>query len=153
MILGYEHTVSLSVFAKAVGVGYTLGFLYLFFMFSNSLFKDKTISVFFRDILYFAIAAVISFLFALKYNAGIVRLYILAGELIGFLLFYIFPGMSLGKAMRQFTQPLKQKYYDFFSKAKRRNEKKKKNRRISQKILYFKQKIKKIFVKPLDIKK
>lgn len=153
MILGYEHTVSLSVLAKAVGVGYTLGFLYLFFTFGNSLSKGQTVSVFFRDVIYCSAAAVITFIFALKYNAGIVRFYILAGELIGFCLFFIFPGITARKILRQFGACIKQKYYGVFKKLKKRNEMKKKNRKNSQKILCFKQKIKKIFVKPLDIKK
>ena len=75
MILGYEHIVSISVFLKSVGTGYALGLLYVLFMLLNSFFKGHTVSVFFRDILYFSLAAVVTFLFSLKYNAGIVRFY------------------------------------------------------------------------------
>ena len=49
MILGFEHSVAVSVTVKAVGVGYLLGFLYSFFMLLNSLWNKYSLSVFFRD--------------------------------------------------------------------------------------------------------
>ncbi len=91
MITGYEHAVQISVLFKAVGVGYLIGILFSFFSFLNSISKNS-IAVFIRDLLFFIMNAVISFLFLLKYNSGIIRFYILAGESIGFLLFHLFPG-------------------------------------------------------------
>ncbi len=107
MILGFEHTVALSVAVKAVGAGYALGLLYSFFMFLNSLWDKNTVSVFLRDVLFFSVAAVVTFLFSLKYNAGIMRFYIFAGELMGFCIFYIFPGVYLGRYFRKTGKQLK----------------------------------------------
>ena len=99
MIAGYEHAVQVSVLAKAVGMGYILGLLFCFFTFVNALSKS-TAAVFVRDILFFVLNAGISFLFLLKYNSGVVRFYILAGETIGFLLYYLFPGVLLEGCFR-----------------------------------------------------
>ncbi len=100
MIAGYEHAVQISVLFKAVGMGYLIGLLYCFFSFLNSINKNN-IAVFIRDILFFVLNAVISFLFLLRYNSGVIRFYILAGEGIGFLLFYLFPGMMAEAFIRR----------------------------------------------------
>lgn len=109
MILGFEHSVALSVTVKAVGAGYMLGMFYLFFIFLNSLWNKHTVSVFLRDILYFCVSAVFCFLFILKYNAGVFRFYIFAGLITGFLIFYIFPGTALGEYFRKHGERLKNK--------------------------------------------
>ena len=100
MIVGYEHAVQLSVLFKAVGLGYLIGFLFGFFSFFNSVSKNA-IAVFFRDILFFVLSAALSFLFLLKYNAGVIRLYIVAGEFIGFLLYHLFPGSFVENFIRK----------------------------------------------------
>ena len=111
MITGFVHYVQLSVLVKAIGTGYFLGLLFSIFMLLNSVHGKSTAVVFIRDIIFFLLAAVISFFFTLKYNAGQIRFYILAGELAGFCLFYIFPGASLGnlcrKAVRRISLLLK----------------------------------------------
>lgn len=111
MITGFVHYVQLSVLVKAIGTGYFLGLLFSIFMLLNSVHGKSTAVVFIRDIIFFLLAAVISFFFTLKYNAGQIRFYILAGELAGFCLFYIFPGASFGnlcrKAVRRISLLLK----------------------------------------------
>ncbi len=105
MIVGYEHAVQISVLFKAVGLGYLLGFLYGFFSFFNSLSKS-TAAVFIRDILFFVLNAAISFLFLLKYNAGVIRGYIIAGEVIGFSVYHIFPGALFEGYIRKISARL-----------------------------------------------
>lgn len=117
MILGFTHSVQLSVLMKAIGAGYALGLLYCIFMMLNSIWNKHTLSVFIRDILFFSIAAALTFLFALKYNAGIVRFYILAGELIGFCIFYIFPGSLTGKVIRRLADRVNRFYLRISKKA------------------------------------
>lgn len=101
MITGFSHAVQISVLLKAIGVGYFLGLFFSLIMFFNAFYGKHAVSVFIRDIVFFISAAFISFLFILKYNAGTVRFYILAGEGIGFLLFYIFPGNLAGHFFRK----------------------------------------------------
>lgn len=135
MITGFSHTVQLSVFLKSVGAGYVLGLLFFLMSFLNAIISKKDIFVFFRDLLFFISSAVFSFLFMLKYNAGIVRFYILAGELIGFILCYIFPGSAFGKwiggiseKISSSTDKIKKKLKNFFIKQKLKNDKKKKGK-------------------------
>ncbi len=90
MITGYEHIVQLSVFLKSIGAGFVIGILFSVFSVLNLLNGKNTAIVCIRDIIFFLISAVFTFLFALKYNAGIIRFYLLAGELIGFCLSYMF---------------------------------------------------------------
>ena len=151
MILGFEHSVAVSVTVKAVGVGYLLGFLYSFFMLLNSLWNKYSLSVFFRDVLFFCVSAVMCFLFILKYNAGIFRFYIFAGLVMGFLIFYIFPGNIMGKYFRKYGERLKSRGRRMRSsaenfikkKAKQRTEKIKKKREKASAKSKMKEKTKK----------
>lgn len=90
MITGYEHIVQISVFLKSIGAGFVIGLLFSFFSVLNLIQGKNTVVVCIRDIIFFLISAVFTFLFALKYNAGIIRFYLVAGELIGFCLCYLF---------------------------------------------------------------
>ncbi len=119
MILGFSHAVQLSVFFKAIGAGYALGLLFSFFMFLNIFSGKSSFSVFIRDILFFAAGAIFSFLFILKYNSGIVRFYILAGELMGFCLFYIFPGKSISVLWKSLFLRLRPQYFRIKEKVSR----------------------------------
>lgn len=101
MITGFSHLVQISVLVKSIGTGYFLGLTYSVIMLFNAFYGKHIVSVFIRDVLFFISAAFISFLFILKYNGGTLRFYILAGEGIGFLLFYIFPGSIAGAAFRK----------------------------------------------------
>ncbi len=109
MILGFEHTVQLSVFVKSVGAGYIIGLIFFMLMLMNCFFGKHTYSVFIRDVLFFLTAAVFTVIFLLKYNAGIIRFYILCGELMGFILFYIFPASVITPKVRVFAVALKEK--------------------------------------------
>lgn len=106
MITGFVHQVQLAVLIKAVGMGYFLGIIFSVFMFLNVLFGKSTAAVFIRDILFFIIAAFCSFLFSLKYCSGMIRFYVLAGELMGFLIFFIFPGKQLSCLWRKTAEYL-----------------------------------------------
>lgn len=100
MILGFVHEVQLWIFIKAVGTGYFLGLIFGAFMLINACGGKNAVTVFLRDVLFFSSAAVISFMFMLKYCSGMIRFYVLAGELMGFILFYLFPGLPLAGRLR-----------------------------------------------------
>ncbi len=104
MITGFVHQVQLSVLIKAVGMGYFLGIIFSVFMFLNAVFGKNTVAVFIRDILFFVIAAFCSFIFSLKYCSGMIRFFVLAGELMGFLIFFIFPGKQLSCFWRKTSE-------------------------------------------------
>lgn len=95
MILGFSHAVQVSVLLKSVGAGYVAGFIFCLIMSANAVSHKSAVRVFIKDIFFFVFAAFFLFLFLLKYNSGIFRFYICAGELMGFLIFYIFPGKSI----------------------------------------------------------
>lgn len=107
MILGFEHTVQLSVFLKSIGMGYVMGLLYAAVMFFNAAGTKKFISVFLRDVLFFVVCTLFSFLFVLKFNAGITRFYTVVGEIMGFCIFYIFPGRPVIDVIGNFVSKCK----------------------------------------------
>ena len=92
MITGFDHQVQLSVLIKAVGMGYLLGMFFSFLNFTNVSFGKSTVSVCLRDVLFFTVSAFTCFLFSLKYCSGMLRFYVAAGELMGFIIWRIFPG-------------------------------------------------------------
>ena len=95
MITGFEHQVQLSVFIKAVGMGYLSGLFFSFLSFANISSGKNTVAVCLRDIFFFIVSAFACFLFSLKYCSGMMRFYVTAGELMGFLVFRIFPGQTI----------------------------------------------------------
>ena len=74
------------VFFKSLGVGALCGVLFAFFQGLRALGLRAKAIVFIQDVLFFLIAGVLTFLFLLDVNFGVVRFYILFGEAIGFLI-------------------------------------------------------------------
>lgn len=95
MIYGYEHAFQFSVFFKSVGCGYAVGVLYVLSEIIKFAGKKYFLLNIFRDISFFVISAILSFMFFLKFNSGIFRFYLLFGEAIGFCIFMIYPGLML----------------------------------------------------------
>lgn len=90
MITGFSQVIQLSVFIKSIGAGFFICLLFCLNTALNAVNGKNSIPVAIRDVLFILSATVITFLFALKYNAGIIRFYILAGEATGFIMCYIF---------------------------------------------------------------
>ena len=80
-------------FVISVGVGVLLGAFYDVFRIFRTVFKSEKRAVFFQDLFYMLCAAFVTFLLALGVNYGDVRFYILAGEIIGWCLYYLTAGM------------------------------------------------------------
>ena len=123
MITGFEHQVQLSVLIKAVGMGYLLGILFSIMKAVNIPFGKSTAVICIRDICFFVISAFSCFLFSLKYCSGLFRFYVLAGELMGFIIFYIFPG----EAVSVLWQRLHERIYGLTKKLFKCTKKSQKN--------------------------
>lgn len=78
------------IFAYAVGFGFLIGILYDVFRTLRLLFGGSQKKAFLiSDILYALVAAFLTFLFALTLLNGSIRAYVLFGELMGFLIYYV----------------------------------------------------------------
>ena len=89
----------LTCFLCSLGMGFLLGILYDVLRVIRLSFTKSKIALIVFDILYFVLFGVLTFLFILALNKGEVRSYIIVGELIGALFYYI----SFGIAVIKFT--------------------------------------------------
>lgn len=86
-----------TIFLCSLGLGFLLGILYdVLRALRLSLTKSKPAVVIF-DLLYFLMFAFCTFIFILALNKGEVRFYIIAGELIGAVFYYISFGIAVIK--------------------------------------------------------
>lgn len=86
-------TSQLQGFVISVVAGAFLGAYYDIFRIFRTVFQSESRAVFFQDLFYMLSAAFVTFLLALGVNYGEVRFYILAGEVIGWCLYYLTVGM------------------------------------------------------------
>ncbi len=87
-----QQTVS---FLQSLLLGAALGLLYDGFRILRLLIPSGKIIAFLEDIAYFLLCGFISFAFLLAVNNGIIRAYLLIGELLGAVLYYF----TLGKCL------------------------------------------------------
>ena len=80
-------------FLISIACGVCLGLYYDFFRIFRTVFQSEKRTVFFQDLFYMLTAAFVTFLLALGVNYGEVRFYILAGEVIGWCLYFLTFGM------------------------------------------------------------
>ena len=97
MMYGISHSFYLFVFLKCVGIGFMIGGIYLVFMILRRVFSFGKMLILIQDLIFFVIAAIITFLCMFYINAGVMRFYLFAGEGIGFGLFYLLPGKTIAK--------------------------------------------------------
>ncbi|MCR4616248.1 MAG: spore cortex biosynthesis protein YabQ [Clostridiales bacterium] len=76
------------VFMLSLGMGFILGILYDIFRIIRLIITDKPKAFILQDILYFVVCTLVSFLFLLSVNNGKVRSFELAGEILGWLVYY-----------------------------------------------------------------
>ena len=86
------------VFLWSVCVGGLLGVCYDVFRIIRIAVPGGKALIFLQDLIFFLIAAIVSFLFLLANNQGVIRGYLLAGELLGFVLYYFTVGSLVYKA-------------------------------------------------------
>lgn len=86
------------LFAFAFGFGFMLGIVYDIFRTLRLIISGGKRVVFVADITYFIAAAVLNFCFVLVFNDGEMRGFILAGEALGWLVYYFSLGLLTVRA-------------------------------------------------------
>lgn len=80
------------IFFLSIGLGFLLGILYDIFYLFRITFTRTKIALYVQDILYLLICSFVTFLYILSVSSGMIRLYILIGEIFGFFIYYISVG-------------------------------------------------------------
>ena len=83
------------IYSLLLGTG--LGIIYEVFRILRIAFNFKNIAIFIQDLVYFFIISPIIFVFLLNTTYGKVRIYILVGTFLGFLLYYFTLGVFVRK--------------------------------------------------------
>ena len=91
--MGISVSQQTMTFLQSLLLGAALGMLYDVFRILRLLIPSGKVISFVEDIVYFLLCGVISFAFLIAVNNGIIRAYLLAGELLGAVLYYF----TLGK--------------------------------------------------------
>lgn len=81
------------IFLLSIGLGFLLGFLYDIFYISRLAFTKSKYAVYIQDFIYLLICSFATFIFILSLSSGVVRYYILVGELLGWLIYYLSTGL------------------------------------------------------------
>jgi spore cortex biosynthesis protein YabQ len=91
--LNLSLSFQLQGFVISIATGVLLGAYYDVFRIFRTVFQSERRAVFFQDLFYMLSAAFVTFLLSLGVNYGEVRFYILAGEIMGWCLYYLTVGM------------------------------------------------------------
>ncbi len=89
------------VFLYATVFGAVLGILYTNFYILRKTFSSNKIQDFMYDLSYFIVCGFLTFVFIFTFNFGEVRIYILFGELLGFLIYYLTIGNFIAKIINK----------------------------------------------------
>lgn len=100
----------LEIFIYSFLFGAVLGIIYDIFRIIRLFFKSRFWNVFIQDIIYFFFSGVSTFLFILFINSGEIRFYILAGEAIGFIIYYLTLGNIIYSICDKFSGVIKKIY-------------------------------------------
>lgn len=76
------------IFLYAFGFGFLLGILYDIFRTLRMIISRSKGFVLFMDLLYFAVCTFLTFCFVLAVDSGRIRIYVAAGEILGWLVYY-----------------------------------------------------------------
>lgn len=105
----------LSIFVAALGTGFILGIVYDILRALRLSFTSSKVAVVVFDLIYCFIFWLASFLFIIAMNKGELRFYIVAGEIIGALFYYVSFGIAAIKITDAFVKYLK-RFYSFVYK-------------------------------------
>lgn len=97
----------LQVFCYSCLFGIVLGVFYDIFRIIRLFFACRYWNIFIQDILYFSFSGIMTFLFILSINFGEVRFYILAGEAIGWIIYYLTIGEIMHKLSYKLVKTMK----------------------------------------------
>ncbi|MEG1244403.1 MAG: spore cortex biosynthesis protein YabQ [Oscillospiraceae bacterium] len=95
------------IFFLSIGLGFSLGFLYdIFYIVRMNITKNK-FAIYMQDFLYLLICAFLTFIFILALSSGIVRGYILIGEFLGWLIYYLSTGLIVVSFINKIIRMIK----------------------------------------------
>lgn len=88
-----EVNTQTAVFLQALLLGFALGMFYDVFRVLRLALRHSTTIVFLEDVFYFAVCAVLTFLFSLSAVSGRVRVFLVLGEFLGATVYYVTLGV------------------------------------------------------------
>lgn len=125
--MGISLSAQTAYFLWSLAFGLLIGMLYDVVRAARIVLRSGRIGTTISDILFFAICGVLTALFALPFNKGDVRVFILFGEMVGFLSYRLTLGSVMGKVyaflariLRGFVQKIRiflEKFFNYLLKA------------------------------------
>ncbi len=116
------------IFFYSLGFGFLLGILYDVFRTVRLIISNSKSFVVFMDLLYFAVCAFLIFCFNMVVDSGRIRIYVVLGEILGWLIYYFSFGaiaIRAGSAVKKFIVRLANAVFKpfrrFFAFVKRKN--------------------------------
>lgn len=116
------------IFFYSLGFGFLLGILYDVFRTVRLIISNSKSFVIFMDLLYFAVCAFLVFCFNMVVDSGHIRIYVVLGEILGWLIYYFSFGaiaIRAGNAVKKFIVRLANTVFKpfkrFFAFIKRKN--------------------------------
>ena len=95
------------IFLLSILLGAFLSFIFDFFRIFRAVFKKGILIILLQDLLYYIFCAVITFLFILSLNSGQIRGFIIIGEIIGWLIYYLTFGTMIMKFVKKILRIVK----------------------------------------------
>ena len=106
----FEQSEQLKLFLLSLGAGFVLGILYDILRTIRLTFTKSKKVIFIFDILYFVLFGFDTFIFFLATNKGEFRSYMVFGEVLGWIFYYL----SFGLAAKSFTDAFVNAIQDYF---------------------------------------
>lgn len=107
-------------FAVSIAAGFLLGAVYDLLRIWRDFFHSQKRAVFFQDFFYMTFCAFFSFLLALPLGEGAVRVYLLAGEAVGWFAYYFTVGQVTACLFRAVSAFLYRHFFNPFGNLLRR---------------------------------
>lgn len=101
-----------------LAAGVLFGLCYEILRLLRMLFPHPTVLVFFEDTLFFAVCGLLSFIIAMWVGIGYFRIYYIAFEAIGALLYFLIPGRLINLCLRHTVSFIKKFFRKIYRKLK-----------------------------------
>ena len=95
--MGTMVTSQITIFLFSMLLGAFLSLFFDGFRIMNAVLKVNLKRIFFEDVIYFVLSAIITFTYILVMNSGEIRVYIVLGEAIGWLIYRVTIGKFVYK--------------------------------------------------------
>lgn len=109
--MGISVSQQTMTFLQSLLLGVALGILYDVFRILRLMIPSGRIISFLEDILYFTLCGIITFAFLLAVNNGIIRAYLLAGEALGTVVYYLTVGKLVYRIADKIISLIKKTLY------------------------------------------